>query len=70
MTSEKTELLKQKEVLTRRETAEYLSVCLTTLDKMNIPHVTIGRTVRYSKTDLEAWLSKMTKSKEVRAWTT
>jgi len=45
------------EVLTRKEAASLIRVCLTSLDKMRMPVVRIGRRVFYRKTTLEAWLS-------------
>ncbi|MCL2722096.1 MAG: helix-turn-helix domain-containing protein [Treponema sp.] len=45
------------EVLTRKEAASLIRVCLTSLDKMRLPVVRIGRRVFYRKTTLEAWLS-------------
>ncbi len=52
-----------KPVLTRKEAACYLSVCLTTLDKLAIPHIKINRTVRYKKVDIDTWLSMQAQQK-------
>lgn len=52
------EIAKEKQVFTRAEAALYLSVCVTTLDKLGIPHVKLNRFVRYKKADIDAWLSE------------
>ncbi|QQO09584.1 helix-turn-helix domain-containing protein [Breznakiella homolactica] len=46
------------EILTRKETAEYLRICLTTLDKQNIPHVKLGKRVIYRKSVVNQWLEE------------
>ena len=50
------EQLNKKELLTRYETAAYLGVCLTVLDRSGIPCIKVGRNVRYRKTVLESWI--------------
>ena len=46
-----------KEVLSRREAAEYLGVCKTTLDRLNIAKTQIRRRVLYRKEVLDKWLA-------------
>jgi hypothetical protein len=50
-----------KEVLSRKETAEYLGVCKTTLDRLAIPRTQIRRRVLYRRAILDQWLAKQTK---------
>jgi len=45
------------ELLTRREAASLIRVCLTSLDRMQLPVIRIGRRVFYRKSTLETWLS-------------
>ena len=49
-----------KEVLSRREAAEYLGVCKTTLDRLNIAKTQIRRRVLYRKEVLDKWLAQHT----------
>ncbi len=53
----------EKEILTRKETAVYLSVCVTTLDKLPIPRIKTGRCVRFKKSILDSWLEEQSKPK-------
>lgn len=44
-------------IMTRKMASKYLSVGLSTLDsKLNIPYLKIGRSKRYRKADLDAFL--------------
>jgi hypothetical protein len=45
-------------VLTRIEAAQYLRVCKSTLDKLNIPKSKLRRRVLYRKTALDRWLAE------------
>lgn len=56
--------LNEKEILTRKETAVYLSVCVTTLDKLPIPRIKTGRCVRFKKSILDNWLNEQSKPKQ------
>jgi len=49
-----------KEVLSRKEAAQYLGVCKTTLDRLNIAKTQIRRRVLYRKEVLDQWLKKNT----------
>jgi hypothetical protein len=46
------------EVLTRRQTAAFLKICLNNLDTLPIAKVRIGRSVRYRMADIQAWLEQ------------
>jgi hypothetical protein len=49
------------EIINRRKSAEYLGgICLTTLDRLGIPHIQIRRRVFYRKNDLDKWLTEHT----------
>jgi len=43
-------------VLTRAQAAGYLSICKTTLDKLDIPKIQVRRRVLYKRADIDAWL--------------
>jgi hypothetical protein len=44
-------------VLTRKEAASFLKICLTTLDRIkDLSRIKIRRGVRYLKMDLDKWL--------------
>ncbi len=51
------------EVLSRKQAAQFLGVCLTTLDRMNIPRTQIRRRVLYRQSVLLKWLEKNTEGK-------
>jgi hypothetical protein len=53
------EALKEN-VLSRKEAAEYLGICKTTLDRMDIPRTKIRRRVLYRQSVLLQWLEKNT----------
>jgi excisionase family DNA binding protein len=44
------------DILTRQQVAEYLKVCRNKVDALPIPKLRLGRSVRYRKTDVDAWL--------------
>jgi hypothetical protein len=46
------------EILTRNQAAAYLKLCQNKVDILPIPKVHIGRSVRYRKSDIDAWLAK------------
>ena len=51
------------ELFNRKEAADYLRVCRTTLDKLMIPRIKIRRSVFYRKHELEQWLTQNTEIK-------
>ena len=52
------------EVITRREAASLLRVCLASFDRLRLPCFRVGRRVFYRKSTLDAWISTQEKSKE------
>jgi len=52
------------EVLSRRQAAQFLGVCLTTLDRLNIPRTQIRKRVMYRKATLDSWLAKQEKTEK------
>jgi excisionase family DNA binding protein len=50
----------QKEVMSRAEAAEYVGICKTTLDRLNIPKIQIRRRVLYRKATVDQWLANQT----------
>ncbi|GBR75996.1 helix-turn-helix MerR-family like proteins [Candidatus Termititenax persephonae] len=50
-----------KEVMSRKETAGYLGICLNTLAYLPIPQIRIGRSVKYRKLDINTWLEARAK---------
>ena len=53
------------EVITRKEAAYLLRICLTTFDRLRLPCFKIGRRVYYRKSTLESWISSQEQTKEV-----
>ncbi|GHT86948.1 hypothetical protein FACS1894137_13290 [Spirochaetia bacterium] len=51
--------IQESDVLTRKETASFLKVCVTTLDRIkDLPRVKIRRGVRFRRADLDKWLDQ------------
>ena len=51
---------KLAEILSRRETARHLGICLATLDRLDIPRTRIGRRVFYRRDALAKWIDRNT----------
>jgi hypothetical protein len=49
------------EVLSRKAAAEYLGICTTTLDRLDIPRIQIRRRVLFQKEAIDKWLKENTK---------
>jgi excisionase family DNA binding protein len=45
-------------VLTRREAAEYLRVCLSVFDKLGVPRIRLRRKVLFRREALDKWLAE------------
>jgi len=45
------------EILSRKATAQYLGICVTTLDRLSIPKTRIGRRVMYTRDVLNKWIA-------------
>ena len=54
------------ELFDRKEAANYLRICLTTLDSLPIPRIKIRRVVRYKKVELDNWLDQNSQIREVQ----
>jgi len=50
------------EILSRKKAAEFLGVCLTTLDRLDIPRTKIRHKVMYRRDLLDRWLVKQTET--------
>jgi hypothetical protein len=50
-------------ILSRRQAAEFLGICKTTLDRLDIPRTKIRRRVMYQRDILERWLNENTEGK-------
>jgi hypothetical protein len=57
----------QSDLLTRKQSAEFLRISLGTLDKLDISYVRIRRRVFFKKLILERYLEDHTKVKEVQS---
>ena len=57
----------QENILSRKGAAEFLGVCMTTLDRMDIPRTKVRRRVLYRQSVLIQWLEKNTKGKGSQA---
>ena len=51
------------DIFSRRQAAEFLGICRTTLDRLDIPRIKIRRRVMYKRAALERWLDEHTESK-------
>jgi len=52
------------ELLSRNETAIFLHVCLTTLDRLGIPKTRIRHRVMYRREEINKWIDAHTEKKE------
>ena len=48
----------QETVLSRKRAAIFLGVCITTLDRMDIPRTKVRRRVLYRQSELIRWLDR------------
>ena len=53
-------------ILSRKQAAEFLGICRTTLDRLDIPRTKIRRRVMYKRSVLERWLDEHTEGKSRR----
>jgi len=51
-------------LLTRKELCDYLNICLSCVDRLDIPKLKLGRSIRYRKSDVDEWLSKQVSNEE------
>jgi len=51
------------DILSRKQAAELLGICRTTLDLLDIPRTKIRRRVMYKRAVLERWLDEHTEDK-------
>ncbi len=47
-------------LMDRKQAAEYLRVCLTTLGRLNLPKIKLRRRVLFSKVAVDLWLQEQT----------
>jgi len=50
------------EVLSRKKAAAFLGICLTTLDRLNIPRTKIRHRVMYRRDVLDRWVVDQTEN--------
>jgi hypothetical protein len=48
----------QENVLTRREAADYLRVCLSSFDKLGVPRIQVRRKMLFRRETLDKWLAE------------
>ena len=51
-------------VLSRREAAAYLGICLTTLDRLDIPRTRVRHRVMFKREVLNKWIDEHTETKK------
>ena len=52
------------DILSRKEAAGVLGICLTTLDRLNIPRIKIRRRVMIKRDALNKWIDEQTDNKK------
>jgi len=50
----------KNDVLSRKETAAFLGVCLTTLDRLDIPRTKVRHRVLYKREVINKWIDQHT----------
>ena len=48
------------DIFSRKETAAFLGICRTTLDRLGIPRTKVGRRVMYKRDVLNKWIDDHT----------
>ena len=51
------------DILSRKQAAGFLGICLTTLDRLDIPRIKIRHRVMYKRSVIEQWLDEHTEDK-------
>ena len=54
---------KRPDVFNRKEAAKYLGICVTTLDRLDIPHTRVRNRVFYKQTVLNKWFDTQPETK-------
>ena len=54
------------DILSRKETAKMLGICLTTLDRLNIPRTMLRHRVMYKRDVLSKWIDEHTEKSKKR----
>jgi len=52
------------DILSRKETAALLGICLTTLDRLDIPRTRIRHRVMFKRDVLNKWVNEQTENKK------
>ena len=52
------------EILSRKEAAAFLGICLTTLDRLDIPRTRIRHRVMFKRDVLNKWIDEQTEGKK------
>jgi len=52
------------DILSRKETAELLGICLTTLDRLDIPKTRIRHRVMFRRGIINKWIDEQTEGKK------
>ena len=55
-----------KEIMSRKEAAKYLGVCVTTLDRLGIPNTRARYRVLYMREELCKWVARQTGKGKVK----
>lgn len=56
------------EIMTRRQCAGYLKICLSNLDKSDCPRLKLStHAVRYRKSDVDKWLERFEQKRGLEA---
>jgi len=47
-----------REIMSRKQAAQFLGICITTLDRLDIPRTQVRKRILFRKAALEKWLEK------------
>jgi hypothetical protein len=45
-------------VLTRQQVSAYMRLCLNKVDALPVPRIKVGRSIRFRRCDIDAWLAQ------------
>jgi hypothetical protein len=56
-------MIKETDILSRKQAAIFLGICCTTLDRLDIPRIKIRRRVLFKRDILLRWLDEQTEKR-------
>jgi len=52
------------DIMSRKEAAAYLGICLSTLDDLDVPRTKVGGRIMYKRDNLNKWIDEHTEKRK------